>query len=110
MELPETVLQFGTGKFLRAFADLFIDQANRSGQVIGCVVAVQSTGDSRAHLINRQHGRYHVLVCGVADGTIVDQVEAVSSLSRALIAAQQWPEVLQVARSPELRYVISNTA
>ena len=35
--LPETVLQFGTGKFLRAFADLFIDEANRSGQAIGRV-------------------------------------------------------------------------
>jgi hypothetical protein len=27
--LPETVLQFGSGRFLRAFADLFIDQSNR---------------------------------------------------------------------------------
>ena len=38
--LPETVLQFGTGKFLRAFADLFIHQANQAGQDVGRVAAI----------------------------------------------------------------------
>jgi tagaturonate reductase len=108
--LPETVLQFGTGKFLRAFADLFIDEANRSGQAVGRVVAVQSTGDSRARLINQQGGRYQVLIRGIENGVTVDRVEEAGSLSRALIAAEQWPEVLEVARTPELRYLICNTA
>ncbi|HMC89570.1 MAG TPA: altronate dehydrogenase, partial [Gemmataceae bacterium] len=66
--LPETVLQFGSGKFLRAFADLFIDLANKEDQAVGRVVVVQSTGDSRASLLNQQGGRYHVLVRGLADG------------------------------------------
>jgi tagaturonate reductase len=108
--LPETVLQFGTGKFLRGFADLFIDEANRSGQAVGRVVAVQSTGDGRARLFNQQQGGYHVLVRGLEKGVQVDRVEEVSSISRALTAQEQWPEVLKVARAPELRYVISNTA
>jgi tagaturonate reductase len=108
--LPETILQFGTGKFLRAFADLFIDEANRSGQAVGRVVAVQSTGDSRARLINQQNGSYHVLIRGSENGATVDRVEEVNSLSRALVAAEQWPEVLAAACAPELRYIISNTA
>jgi tagaturonate reductase len=108
--LAETVLQFGTGKFLRAFADLFIDQANKAGRAVGRLVVVQSTGDSRANLINRQDGRYHVLIRGLANGEIVDRVEEVESISRALVAAEQWPDVLAVARSPQLRYLISNTA
>jgi tagaturonate reductase len=108
--LPETVLQFGTGKFLRAFADLFIHQANQSGHAVGRVVVVQSTGDNRANLINRQAGRYHVLIRGLADGQLVDQVEEVASISRALVAANQWQEVLAVARAPDLRFIISNTA
>ena len=41
--LPETVLQFGSGKFLRGFADLFLHQANENGQNVGRVVVVQST-------------------------------------------------------------------
>src|ERR1700757_3610770 len=102
--LPETVLQFGTGKFLRGFADLFIDQANKAGQNVGRVVVVQSTGDSRANLINRQNGRYHVLIRGLAQGQLVDRVEQVDSISRGLVAARQWPDVLSIARSPQLRY------
>jgi tagaturonate reductase len=108
--LPETVLQFGSGKFLRAFADLFIHQANQEGQDVGRVVAVQTTGDQRAQLLNRQGGRYHVLVRGLADGKTIDRVEVCESISRALVASAQWPDVLAVARSPELRYVLSNTA
>jgi tagaturonate reductase len=108
--LPETVLQFGSGKFLRAFADLFIHQANTAGQAVGRVVIVQSTGAGRADLLNQQQGRYHVLVRGLANGQTVDRVEESASVSRALSAASQWTDVLAVARSPALRFIISNTA
>ena len=109
-DLPETFLQFGAGKFLRAFADLFIHQANEAGQHAGRVAVVQSTGAERAELLNRQHGRYHVVVRGLWEGETIDRVEESASISRALVAATQWPDVLAVARSPELRYIISNTA
>jgi len=109
-QLPETVLQFGSGKFLRAFADLFIHQVNQQGHDVGRVVVVQTTGEERARLLNQQGGRYHVLIRGLADGATVDRTEEVASISRALVVSRQWPEVLTVARSPDLRYVISNTA
>jgi tagaturonate reductase len=106
----ETILQFGTGKFLRAFADLFVAQANREGQGVGRIVAVQSTGDDRVKLLNQQAGRYHVLIRGLSNGQIVDQVEESRSISRALSAVTQWAEVRAVARSPALHTFISNTA
>lgn len=107
--LPETVLQFGAGRFLRAFADLFIDEANRGLDPVGRIVVVQSTGDARADALNRQNGRYHVLVRGFQDGAVIDRVQAVESVSRALHAGREWDAVLDVARSPDLRYVLSNT-
>ncbi|MFO0845128.1 MAG: altronate dehydrogenase [Gemmataceae bacterium] len=107
--LPETVLQFGSGRFLRAFADLFIHHANQRGQAMGKVVIVQSTGDSRAGGLNRQGGRYHVLVRGLENGQVVDRVEPCESISRALVASSQWDEVLKLARSPQLRVILSNT-
>jgi tagaturonate reductase len=108
--LPETVLQFGSGKFLRGFADFFLYEANRQGQNVGQVVVVQTTGESRANLLNRQSGRYHVLVRGLENGQPIDRVEQVGSISRALVASKQWPQILAVARSPQLRLIISNTA
>src|SRR5262249_36850126 len=107
--LPETILQFGSGRFLRAFADLFIHQANAQGQNVGTIVIVQSTGGDRAGGLNRQGGRYHVVVRGIEAGKVVDRVEPCESISRALVAGEQWDEVLALARSPQLRIVLSNT-
>src|SRR5262245_37481704 len=107
--LPETVLQFGAGRFLRAFADLFIHHANEQGQAVGRVVLVQSTGDDRAAALNKQGGHYHVVVRGLEDGAVVDRVQPCASVSRALVAADQWGEVLALARSPDLRVILSNT-
>src|SRR5260370_41457545 len=109
-DLPETVLQFGSGKFLRGFAALFIHQMNADGQHIGRIVVVQSTGDGRANALTDQGGRYQVAVRGLAGGQTIDRVEESASISRALFASRQWPDVLAVARSPELRVIISNTA
>jgi len=66
--LRETILQFGGGNFLRAFADLFVHEANQAGQNVGRIVVVQSTEGGRADLLNRQAGRYHVVVRGLENG------------------------------------------
>jgi tagaturonate reductase len=108
--LPETVLQFGTGKFLRCFVDLFVDEANRGcGQPLGRVVAVQSTGIERADAINAQQGRYHAAIRGLAGGERVDRTLELAGVSRALAAGDDWPAVLEVARSESLRLIVSNT-
>jgi tagaturonate reductase len=109
MPLPETILQFGSGRFLRAFFDLFVHHANERGDHVGRVVVVQSTGEGRAGGLNQQGGHYHVVVRGFENGQTVDRVEKCSSISRALHAGSQWAEVLSVATSPELKIVISNT-
>src|SRR5687768_4931829 len=106
--LPETILQFGTGRFLRAFADLFIHHANQDGQSVGRVVLIQSTGDDRAAELNRLGGRYHVVVRGLEAGEVIDRAEPCESISRALVASSSWPAVLDLARSPGLRVVLSN--
>ena len=109
--LPETVLQFGSGRFLRAFADLFIHHGNTEGQAVGRVVVVQSTagGTGRTEGLNAQNGRYHVAVRGFENGEVVDRVEVCESVSRVVSAATDWPAVLEVARSPDLHTVLSNT-
>lgn len=104
----ETVLQFGAGNFLRAFVDLFIEEANRVGD-FGKVVVVQSTGRERAEAINAAGGIYHVALQGVEGGVVVDRTERVESVSRALFAGTDWAEVMKVAISPGMRWVVSNT-
>jgi tagaturonate reductase len=107
-DLPETILQFGAGRFLRAFVDRFVQNANDEGQGVGRVVVVQSTPGQRADLLNSQPDGFHVLVRGYDDGKLVERIEPVKSIGRALIAQNQWDKVLAVARSPELRYIVTN--
>lgn len=108
-KLPETILQFGAGNFLRGFADLFVDQANRAGQNVGRIVVVQSTASNRADALNAQQGIYHVAIRGLEAGKVVDRVEEVRSISRSVVADTEWDKVLEVARSSALRWIISNT-
>jgi len=107
-ELPERVLQFGTGVLLRALPDHFIDKANKQGLFNGRVVIVKSTdGDSSA--FDLQDGLYTVCVRGVENGTTVEENIINASISRVLGAKTDWPLILKCAYNPEMKIVISNT-
>src|SRR4051812_39495860 len=66
--LPEKVVQFGTGAFLRGFIEYFIDDANRAGEFGGSVVAVSSTGSPRDRVLNEQDGLYTLAIRGMEHG------------------------------------------
>jgi len=106
--LPETILQFGAGRFLRAFVDRFVQNANDAGNEVGRVVIVQSTAGQRADLLNSQPDGFHVVVRGFSDGELVERTEPVRSVSRALVAESQWADALTLARSPSLKFVVTN--
>jgi tagaturonate reductase len=108
--LPEKVLQFGTGVLLRGLPDFLIDQANRQGIFNGRVVVVKSTdGGGDAAAFDRQNNLYTVCIRGVEDGHTISEDVVSASISRVLSAKSQWAEVLQVATSPDLKVVLSNT-
>lgn len=107
-QLPETILQFGAGRFLRGFFDRFVHMANQEGQNVGRIVIVQSTSGPRAELLSNQNCIYNALYRGVEDGEVVDKEIRIESVSRALIASENWAEVLKVAASPDLKYIVTN--
>ena len=107
-ELPERVLQFGTGVLLRALPDYFIDKANKKGLFNGRVVMVKSTdGDSNA--FDQQDGLYTVCVRGVENGSTIEENIINASVSRVLSAKSDWPLILKCAYNPEMKIIISNT-
>ncbi len=108
-ELPEKVLLFGTGAFVRGFAAYFIDRANRAGLFGGRIVAVGSTGSGRARTFNEQGGAYTLCVRGFTAGRTVDEREIVTAVSRALSAQTAWRDVLACAANPALAVILSNT-
>ncbi len=102
---PESILQFGTGRFLRGFADFFVDRAQRAGCYQGSIVVVQSTGRGRAEALRQQGGSY-TLWTRDSSG---ESHTVLSAISRALSAQEDWDEVLDFARSKDLEMVFSNT-
>jgi tagaturonate reductase len=109
LALPERAVQFGTGALLRGLVDFFVDEANRGGAFGGRIVAIGSTGSGRDRAINDQDGLYTLVTRGIARGGLVDERRIVSSVSRAISAADDWAGVLECARDPLLEAVFSNT-
>lgn len=109
LNLPEKVLQFGTGVLLRALPDYFIDKANRCGEFNGRIVVVKSTDGGDAEAFERQDGLYTLCMRGIVEGKPVQENLVCSSVSRVLSAAKNWQAILECAANPELALIISNT-
>src|SRR5450432_990285 len=89
-ELPEKVLQFGTGVLLRGLPDYFIDKANRAGLFNGRVVVVKSTNTGDSAAFDKQDGLYTLCVRGLENGVKKQENIINSSISRVLSASTQW--------------------
>ena len=109
LDLPELAVQFGTGVLLRGFIDDFLHRANQQQLFAGRIVAIASTGSARDRALREQDGLYTLVVEGIERGQRVQECRIISSLSRALSAVDEWPDVLALACAPELQYVFSNT-
>ncbi|MEO6638364.1 MAG: tagaturonate reductase [Ginsengibacter sp.] len=109
LELPERVLQFGTGMLLRGLPDYFIDKANRQGIFNGRIVIIKTTSKGDATAFEKQDGLYTLCVRGVQNGKKVEENIINSSISRVLLADKQWKQILECAHNPDLQIIISNT-
>lgn len=107
--LPERIIQFGEGNFLRAFVDWMVHQLNKKGLFNGRVVVVQPIKEGLADIINQQDGLYTLLLRGLEGGKPKEEKEIVSSISRCLNPYTQWDAYLKCAEEPLIEFVISNT-
>src|SRR5688572_12303556 len=108
-DLPEKVLQFGTGVLLRGLPDYFIDKANRQGRFNGRIVVVKSTSNGGTDAFSRQDGLYTLCVRGLEGGKKIDEAIINASISRVLSAKEDWKKIIACAHNPEIQVVISNT-
>jgi tagaturonate reductase len=108
-DLPEKVLQFGTGVLLRGLPDYFIDKANRKGIFNGRIIVVKSTDGGDTTAFEKQDGLYTLCVRGIENGKVINENIVNASISRVLSAKSQWNTILQCAHLPQLKIIISNT-
>ncbi|MDO4819637.1 MAG: tagaturonate reductase [Prevotella sp.] len=107
--MPEKVIQFGEGNFLRAFVDWIIWNMNQKTDFNGSVVVVQPIEKGMVDWLNGQDCLYHVNLQGRENGEPVNTLERIDVISRALNPYTQNDAFMALAEQPEIRFVISNT-
>ena len=107
--MKETILQFGTGNFLRGFADSFIDSLQKRGLYDGKIVIVSPTDSETVERINAQNGKYHLILRGIDNGKEVCEQTEINAVSRAVNPYRDFDSFLSLAENPDLRFIISNT-
>ncbi len=108
-ELPEKVLQFGTGVLLRALPDYFINKANQLGIFNGRIVVVKSTSKGDLSSFEKQDCLNTLCMRGLQNGHKIEENIISSSISRVLNAKEDWEEILKCAYNKNMQVIISNT-
>lgn len=106
---PERVLQFGEGNFLRGFVNYFIDLMNEKSGFDSKTVVVQPIAAGLADMINEQEGLYTLYLRGMENGQRVNRKRVISNISRCLNPYSDYKALLELAKSPDLRFIVSNT-
>lgn len=107
--LPERVLQFGTGVLLRGLPDYFINKANQIGAFNGRIAVVKSTSKGNTNAFTKQDSLYTICVRGIEQGETIKENIVSSAISRVLTADEDWAVILEIACSRDLRLIVSNT-
>ncbi|HEY1779420.1 MAG TPA: mannitol dehydrogenase family protein [Roseiarcus sp.] len=105
------ILQFGASRFLQAHVDLFVSDALPRGEAMGRIAVAGTTGspESRRRVEAFAAGQpYPVLVKGISDGAVVDEIIEVRSVGAGVDAVTQWDELERLFIAA--RCAVSNTA
>lgn len=106
---PERVLQFGEGRFLRAFATRMVDEMNEALEMDWGVCVVQPRPGCGVEALNRQDGLYTVWLRGMGEHGPVERLRLIRSVTRGLDPYRDFEGLMACARSRDLKVVVSNT-
>ncbi|NHE58249.1 tagaturonate reductase [Cyclobacterium plantarum] len=106
---PLKIVQFGTGNFLRGFADWMVQVLNDQAEFNGDIQMVQVHSRKPARIINEQEGLYHVIVRGFQKGETVEENQLIDCVRGAINPYIDYKGFLELANSPELAFIFSNT-
>ncbi len=107
--MKETIIQFGTGNFLRGFFCDFINTMNENGLYDGKIVIVQPTKGGKTEIINSQNGEYNLYLRGIQNGEEICEHKVIKSVSRGVDPYTDYYKYLKLAENPDIRFIVSNT-
>ncbi len=110
-KLPERIIQFGEGNFLRAFVDFMFNEINAQGLFKGGITLIQPIpgGDFLRNVLNDQEGLYTLIARGRENGQEVTDKRLITCVNRCINPYVDLAVYNECAKNPELRFVVSNT-
>lgn len=108
-KLPLKVMQFGAGNFLRAFVDWMIHVLNQEVDFNGGVVVIKPTERGDYQTLKSQDGLFTVVLDGIKNGELVVEKTIVNCIQDVVNPYRDWDAYLELAKNPDIRFVISNT-
>jgi len=106
---PVRILQFGEGNFLRAFVDYMVDIANEQGVFDGNIAIAKPISFGSLERFDQQDNLYTVILRGKENGEAVKRSRIITSVSQTLDCADDYDEFMNLAKSADLRFIVSNT-
>lgn len=105
----EKIIQFGEGNFLRAFVDWMVEEMNQRTDFDGSVVVVKPRPGDGMKAFQEAGCRYTVCIQGQQNGQVIDQLQPIKSISRAINPYEDTAAYFALAEQEGLRFVVSNT-
>ncbi len=102
---PVKVLQFGEGGFLRGFVDWMLQKLNDANLFEGSVTVVQPIEKGLCDMLDSQNGLYTHIIRG-AEGVETSLIDVIDSTVKPY---EDFNAYLELAKNPELRFIVSNT-
>ncbi|MFC0409587.1 mannitol dehydrogenase family protein [Roseomonas elaeocarpi] len=103
------IIQFGTSRFLQAHVAFFAHEARESGQHVGPITVVQTSGSAeRAGRVDAFGTPYTVILRGSENGQAVERRTTVRSIAGGLAASRDWAALVALFAG-DAEFVVSNT-
>ncbi len=108
-EYPETIVQFGEGNFIRAFADWMVEQMNQKADFKSQIVVIQPVPEGKVDILNQQEGLFTICLSGVKGKKVVSESSLVQCVNRGINPYRDYEAFVESAKNPQMRFIISNT-
>lgn len=103
--MPEKIIQFGEGGFLRGFADWMLQIVNEKTDFDGKVAVVQPIENGMCDILSAQNCEY-THICRGLEGVDIKKIDVIS---RCIKPYDDFDSYIALAENPDFRFIISNT-
>jgi tagaturonate reductase len=103
------ILQIGEGNFLRAFAEIYVQEIYNSTSDWSVVICQPRTNVKTINALKAQDCKYNVLTRGRFNGEIVNDAEQINCIDCAIDTVSEYSKLRDLFCSDDLKIVISNT-